>query len=125
MASPRVDLSEHDFQDQVIDLAHFLGWKVHHDRPARTQRTGKWITHVQGDAGFPDLVLAKNGRVIFAELKSEKGKISEDQYRWLAELSGWEDWRDGMTTAESNIMSVYVWRPSDLEEIARVLGESR
>ena len=102
-------LSERDFQDNVIELAQTLGWVVHHDRPAR-QGEG-WVTPIQGDPGFPDLVLAKGGRVIFAELKSEKGKVTDDQEAWLLELpNGYP---------ESN---VFVWRPSDLEQIQKVLG---
>ena len=30
---------------------------------------------MQGDTGFPDLVIARDGQVIFAELKSAKGRL--------------------------------------------------
>ncbi len=35
------------------------------------------------DRGWPDLVIVMPGRTIFAELKSERGRVSPDQARWL------------------------------------------
>jgi hypothetical protein len=53
-------------------------------------------------AGFPDLVLVnmRIGVTIYAELKTETGKVSTDQRIWLAAL------------ADSGEI-VYIWRPSD------------
>jgi hypothetical protein len=104
-------VSESDFLKQVIDLAHIYGWKVAHFRPAMTARG--WRTAVQADgAGFPDLVLVRD-RVIFAELKSDGGKLSVSQDTWLYRL----------VEAAKNMMGlgVYVWRPSDFDEIVEVL----
>ena len=78
------NMTEAAFLRQVVDLAHLTGWLVHHCRPARTAKG--WATPIQGDAGFPDLVLAKEGRVIFAELKREKAKPSEAQMEWIEAL---------------------------------------
>ena len=121
------DLLEDDFKDNVIDLAHMLGWRVAHFRPAQTKHG--WRTPMQGDKGFPDLVLAKRGRVVFAELKSRTGKPSEDQRDWLGELSATdpESWRVVMTGATSGHrgpmnVEVYVWRPDDIDQIGKVLG---
>lgn len=101
--------SESDFKDTVIDLAHHYKWLVHHDRPARTSRG--WATAIQGDAGFPDLVLAKFGRIIFAELKTETGGVTDEQQTWLDALANWhsECW-------------VVVWRPSDMGLIRELLS---
>jgi hypothetical protein len=66
---------------------------------------------VEGDAGFPDLVLARDGRVIFAELKTERGKPSPAQDRWMLEIRGRYD-----------TSLCYLWRPSDRPEIQRVLA---
>jgi len=44
-------MTESEFQAQVIDVARYRGWMVMHQRPAQI-RTGRWITAVQGDAGF-------------------------------------------------------------------------
>ena len=41
---------------------------------------------MMGHAGVPDILAARNGRVLFIELKSEKGTLSADQAAWFAEL---------------------------------------
>ena len=74
------NMSEETLQNSIVELAHSLHWLVHAERPART--ADGWRTPVQGDKGFPDLVLAKNKMVIMAELKSENGTISEAQQVW-------------------------------------------
>lgn len=63
------------------------------------------------DAGFPDLVLTKPGRLLFAELKSQRGSVSADQERWLALL------RHSVPGVE-----VYLWYPNDWDTIVRVLS---
>ena len=52
-------MTESEFQSQVIEIAKYRGWKVMHQRPAMI-RTGRWVTAIEGDAGFPDLVLARS-----------------------------------------------------------------
>jgi hypothetical protein len=100
-------MPERDLQDAVIKLARLLGWRSAHFRPAMTKFG--WRTAVQGDGkGFPDTILVRGERFIVAELKAERGKIAPEQQEWL------DDWR--RVGAE-----VYVWRPSDLEQIAAVL----
>lgn len=103
----RALISEADWQATVTDLAAVHGWRVFHARPARTARG--WATPVAYDgAGFPDLVLVRE-RVVFAELKSHRGKVTGDQQAWLDSL--------GRGGAE-----VYVWRPDDFEEVREVLA---
>ena len=98
---PAADVSEADFQARVIDLAEAGGWKWFHVHDSR-----------RSPAGFTDLVLVKPARaVIFAELKKRTGKTSKKQDEWLAALRGALGTR------------VFVWRPADLPEIARILGE--
>jgi hypothetical protein len=101
-------MNESDFLRLIIDLAHVHGWKVAHFR-AGMRADGQYRTSVQGDgAGFPDLVLVRE-RVIFAELKTDKGKfLSELQASWTLALN---------TAAQE----VYVWRPSDWDRIVEVL----
>lgn len=89
----------------VIDLARYRGWLVAHFRPAQTGRG--WRTPIQGDAGFPDLVLARKGEVIFAELKTDKGRVTKTQAAWLGEVG--------------NAVRFYVWRPRDMDEVIEVL----
>jgi len=97
---------EADFQKQVVELAHLFGWKVHHTRPAILPG-GKWATHGI-DPGFPDLVMAHPAHgVIIAELKSQKGRISEAQLEWAIALR--------------KSVKVRLWRPSDLADIIQLL----
>ena len=74
-----------------------------HFRPARTERG--WRTPVQADgAGFPDLVLVRE-RVVFVELKSDTGRLADQQAGWLqalveagCEVHLWrpDEWREGL-----------------------------
>ena len=59
--------------------------------------------------GFPDLVLVRNDRTVFAELKTDKGKLSVAQDGWLNLLRG--------TSNE-----VYLWRPSDMDDVLGILS---
>ncbi len=76
-------MSEKDWQKMVTETADWFGWIYYHSRPALTQ-AGKWATPLQGLAGFPDLVLVHETRgLVFAELKSQKGRLSHKQQRWI------------------------------------------
>jgi len=103
--------TEADFMGQVIELAHLGGWRVHHTRPAWTGKG--WRTPIQGDPGFLDLVLVrkrgKRVRVIIAELKSDKGRVTDDQREWLGLLEGCKG------------VEVYLWRPTNFEGIIAAL----
>lgn len=83
-ASTQLDaqISEADWQSTVVDLAHALGWIVAHFRPARTK--DGWRTAVAYDGrGFPDIVAARDGRVVFLELKTARGRVTPHQQAWL------------------------------------------
>lgn len=110
-------VSEESLQSAVIDLAQLRGWKVAHFAPARTEKG--WRTPVRADGkGFPDLVLVKGRRLIFAELKSQKGRVSPEQAAWLDALSG-----DAfLAPGEYRDVEVKVWRPADWPEIEAVLS---
>jgi hypothetical protein len=106
--APIWDPDEKTFQAQVIELARVLAWTVAHFRPALTRHG--WRTPVAADgAGFVDLCMAGRGRVIFRELKSNRGRLSDDQKAWIALL-------------ERNGADVAVWRPRMWDEIAADLG---
>lgn len=74
-------MTEDELQDAIIQAAALLGWRVHHDRRSDLART-------QGHVGFPDLVMAKDQRVLILELKDEKGRISQDQLAWMLAFGG-------------------------------------
>lgn len=103
-----VKVTEAEFLDQVLDAARIFRWRTAHFRPAKTAHG--WRTAVQGDGkGFFDLILVRSPRVIFAELKSDKGKLAPEQVAWADALNGC----DGV--------EAYTWRPADLDEVMRVL----
>ena len=79
-------------QDKVIHLAKMNGFMVQHSRPVK-QADGRWLTAIQGDPGFVDLVLAHRERgVLFLELKSEQGKLTAGQTAWRHNLSPHVEW---------------------------------
>ncbi len=102
-----LDLSEEDFKARVIDAATWHGWLVHHSRPARTARG--WRTPVEGDAGLPDLVLARAGVVILAELKKRRAYPTPEQRRWLEQAGP----------------HARLWRPADWPAILIELSAGR
>lgn len=114
-------LTENQFQEKVVALAQARGWLVHHTRPARWA-DGSWSTPLQGDPGFPDLVCARRGRLIVAELKSERGLLTSSQRGWLRGLTGLthEYWATP-TETRAGVVLVAVWRPSDWPHIVEVL----
>lgn len=101
-------VSEADFTRQILDLAALNGWRAAHFRPAQTGRG--WRTAMSGDIGYPDVTLAKDGRLIVAELKAEGGRVRPEQVAWLRAIHG-DDWQ------------TWVWRPRDLTRIAALLRE--
>ncbi len=89
---------ERDFLQAVRDYARLMGWADYHT----------WHS-LHSPSGFPDLVLVRPPRVIFAELKSEKGQVSSSQEVWLKLLQNCPG------------VECYLWRPSDWEQIVRIL----
>ena len=81
----------------VIELAGYLGWRHYHTHDSR-----------RSSAGFPDLVLVRGDRLMFVELKSERGKVSKEQDEWLDALRA--------TGIEAK-----VYRPSEWAAIERRL----
>lgn len=86
--------SEAAFQTQVTQLAGFYGWRTYHTHDSR-----------RSTPGFPDLVLVRGPELIFAELKTEKGRVRPEQADWIAALNA-------VPTVDT-----YLWRPSDFDDI--------
>ena len=70
-------VSEKQFQAQILQLANLTGWLTYHVYDSRLSA-----------AGFPDLVLCRPPLVLFAELKSEAGRLRPEQEAWLEALRG-------------------------------------
>jgi hypothetical protein len=88
-------LTEKQWMAQVVDLARTFRWETYHA-----------FLSVHSPRGWPDLALVRPPRLILAELKSEAGKLTPAQARWLELLGAC----DGV--------EVYTWRPSDLDAVA-------
>ena len=102
-------MTEEDFLRRVIETARWAGWLVYHPEkvPARWRGETRWVT--AGSDGFPDLVLVHPKRgLIFAELKTDRGRVADSQRRW----------HDALSDAS---VEVYVWRPIDWDAIVRRL----
>ena len=95
-------MTEAELQAWVLETAQLHGWLCHHAYVSYTAPRGR-KGQLRTNPGFPDLVLAKGDRLIFAELKTQKGRIRPEQKVWLEELNG------------------VVWRPSDMEQIEGIL----
>lgn len=100
IATPLDDILERDWQKQVRELAQTLGYRRYHTFDSR-----------RSDTGFPDLVLVspQRRRIIYLELKREKGKLTDTQASWILDLHA--------AGAE-----VYVARPRHLQALAAVLS---
>ena len=94
--------TETQFQKAVIEYARARGWFVYHTYDSR-----------RSAPGFPDLVMARKGEVVFAELKSQRGRLRPEQREWLEALA--------TETAENVSHSVYIWRPDSWPELEQVL----
>lgn len=125
----RLIVSESDFLNTLIEALQAYGWLVAHFRPGMTSRIDShgnpiWVTPVQADGkGFPDLVAVrlppKRARILFIEAKSDKGKLSEAQLRWMDAL-GRCVYPDGPDSPRGPV-EVYTMRPSNWAEIERIL----
>lgn len=86
----QLPMSEAQFQTRILDYCRLRGLLVFHSGDSRRDTT----------AGFPDLVIVGRAGVIFAELKTDKGRLRPEQQTWLDRLD-----EAGATAA--------VWRPAD------------
>lgn len=100
--------NEAAFQAWVVGKARQHGWMIFHAIRTPNSR-GRWGTHQIGNPGFPDLVLARRGVVIFWELKIDGKDASPEQAEWLTHL-------------ESEYTLVGIKRPSDWALIENVLA---
>jgi hypothetical protein len=81
-------LTEKQLQTHIVRAAKLMRWGVYHTFDAR-----------RSEAGFPDLVMVRGRRLIFAELKRENGRTTPAQKAWIEALH--------------NVAEVYEWRPSN------------
>ena len=85
-----VAMTEAELSENVRQLASGLHYLTYHT----------WRSD-HSAAGYPDWTLVKQGRLIFVELKRQRGKTSKYQEQWLGALR------------ECPLIEVYEWHPSD------------
>lgn len=90
-------MKERQWQAIVMQTARALGWRVYHTHDSRGSVPG-----------YPDLTLVRE-RIVFAELKTDTGRVSPAQKEWLAAL-------------EAAGVECYLWRPRDRQEVDAVLS---
>lgn len=118
----RPDLNRHN------GLAQRLGWRVRVTRRsslaiASSRRKGQPAGDV-GMRGYPDLTLVhrRQGRLIYAELKTETNKPTEHQAAWLDDLAALAPDHVGGPGMEG--LEVYLWRPRHRDWLPTLLGSA-
>jgi len=94
-------------QATIMELANMYGYRAaHFPSVLVTGRDGRPVYRTAVSAqgkGFPDLVLVKrDDRVLFVEVKGDGDKLRPDQETWLEDL-------------RSAGCEVHVWTPADLD----------
>jgi len=88
---------------EVRALAKRYGWNgVYHTHDSR-----------KSEPGFPDIVICNGHSLLLKELKTNTGKLTMDQQRWLSLLQ------------HCNTIEAGVWRPRDLAQIEQRLRKGR
>lgn len=93
-------VTEREWQAEVVAIAKQLGWRHFHVHDSR-----------RSEPGWPDLALVRE-RLVLAELKTDTGRTSAAQERWLSLLT-------------SAGVETHLWRPSDREHVIRTLTRRR
>lgn len=96
-------ISEKELMEWVVDMAHLLGWQTRHLHDSRAQNM----------SGLPDLLLWHEGQrmTIWAELKTEKGKLTTGHLTRRGKLV--EGQAETIEALRACGQVVYVWRPSN------------
>lgn len=94
-------ITEPEWKRIVTSLARVRGWRVGIGSPAHS------------DPGFPDLTLIHpDGRVMFVELKTDRGAVSREQRQLIA-------------AARDAGVDAHIWRPRQRAEVETLLDGKR
>lgn len=139
--------TESQWRAQVNDLALMYGWRVYFvlnsTRVIDTRTRGRIrVSNVNpSGVGFPDMVLVRgrDRRLIFAELKRDRGprgggehehvEPTVEQRAWLADLEAVAALCDvaaraafeQRTASQPPPLEVHVWRPSEIDAVTEIL----
>ena len=106
-------MTEAELSDCVVQTAHLFSWKVCLVRPARTAHG--WRTPFGADGvGWPDLTMVRGNQLLFAELKSMKGKQTREQLEWMIALRA--------AHAEYHLWTPESWSSGEIEAVLRRLS---
>ena len=97
--------SEAQWQRTVTDFADLCGWNWRHETDSRKSKPG-----------WPDLHMIRGCRVVYAELKTQRGRLTEAQKDYAQMLAP--------IAAGDNAVEYYVWvlpRDWDSGEIEMLL----
>jgi hypothetical protein len=89
--------TEKQFMSQVVRYAELMGWRVHHTFDSR-----------KSSPGVPDLLCIRRPRVVWAELKSDRGRLTDDQRAWLLDLRACGQ-------------EAYLWSPRNWSAVEKLL----
>ena len=104
-------MTEHDIQNAIRLRLSELGYCVFRANVGRFQtKDGRWFD-TGLPRGFSDLFAVKDGRIYFLEVKTETGRPSEEQLRFLAVM------RDRYGCVAEIVRSV--------DDAVRAVGETR
>lgn len=119
--APALNVREAELQLAVVQLAGYQGFRVYHTFDSR-----------HSEPGFPDLVMVRPPRLLVVELKAERGHVSVEQAAWIGaftaiggsvrfvvEAAREHDLLGGI---EEPSVECYVWKPSQWDEIERILA---
>lgn len=110
--TPHPRATESQCQATIVAAALLAGWMVHAERPAQHQ-SGRWGTPIQGNPGFPDLVLLHpyHRLLWFVELKRKPNKVEPAQQRWHDALGLLDVEGQGVPWVQTSV----VWVPEQMD----------
>lgn len=98
-------MTEAQLQTGVQHLLTAFGWRWHHETDSRRSR-----------AGFLDInaVRVRDARVLYAENKTQRGRVRPEQAEWFADLQAIAEQSQAVAAlVTAPTVEVYLWRPSD------------
>lgn len=103
---------EVDWQRTVTDAMDAMGWTWNHTRRSIGGKGRGWVTATTL-RGWPDLVAWRGPRLLFVELKTDTGRLTDEQRRVLGGLT--------RVARENPHVEVHVWKPRDWDRVVEVL----
>ena len=101
-------MTESQFQQAIIQLAHLSGWRTNHTFRSASRRDGGGWRTATTCTGWPDLTLWRPGQFLMVELKAAAGRPTSEQ-------------RDVLASLRAAGIDARTWRPCDWPEIESTL----